>query len=153
MDKMDVAQKITEKIESGELPKKIELPQEVLDELIAREQKASSESETSLKYDFKPVPKSKSTQEQAVKGGEVDYSQGIDLSYASAIASVASDADIALAYNTVLGCLSTADKTQIAAYLNNGQEGAAYNLVASRITGSAYATLAGLYYKYLPMVQ
>ena len=147
MDKMDVAEKVTEKIESGELPEKIELPQEVLDELIAREQ------ESSLKFDFKAVPKSKLTQEQAAKGGEVDYSQGIDLSYASAIASVASGADIALAYNTVLGCLSAADKVQIAAYLKNGQEGAAYNLVASRLTGSAYATLAGLYYKYLPMVQ
>ncbi len=153
MDKMDVAEKVTEKIESGELPEKIELPQEVLDELIAREKESSSESESSLKFDFKAVPKSKSTQEQTTQGGEVDYSQGIDLSYASAIASVASGADIALAYNTVLGCLSTADKVQIAAYLKNGQEGAAYNLVASRLTGSAYATLAGLYYKYLPMVQ
>ena len=153
MDKMDVAEKVTEKIESGELPEKIELPQEVLDELIAREKESSSSSESSLKFDFKAVPKSKSTQEQTTQGGEVDYSQGIDLSYASAIASVASGADIATAYNAVLGCLSAADKTQIAAYLKNGQEGAAYNLVASRLTGDAYATLAGLYYKYLPMVQ
>ncbi len=152
IDKMDVAEKVTEKIESGELPEKIELPQEVLDELTGAEQETASESEAPLKYDFKPVPKSH--QEQTTQsGGEVDYSQGIDLSYASAIASVASGADIAAAYNAVLGCLSSADKRQIASYLKNGQEGAAYNLVASRLTGGAYATLASLYYKYLPMVQ
>lgn len=138
MDKMEVTEKITEKIKSGELPEKMELPPEVEEELSS----SATESETEGEG-----------QQSGQSQGTVDYSQGIDLSYASAIASVASGADIALAYNTVLGCLSSADKVQIASYLKNGQEGAAYNLVASRLTGSAYATLAGLYYKYLPMVQ
>ncbi len=148
MDKMNVVEKVNKKIESGELPEKIELPKEVIEELTSLEQESDSEP----KFDFKPQPKA--TKEPTTQSdGVIDYSQGIDLSYASAIASVASGADIALAYNTVLGCLSVADKVQIAAYLKNGQEGSAYNLVASRLTGSAYATLAGLYYKYLPMVQ
>lgn len=146
MDKMEVTEKITEKIEAGELPEKIELPPEVEEELSS----FATESETESESESETVEEG---QQSAQSQGTVDYSQGIDLSYASAIASVASGADIALAYNTVLGCLSTADKVQIASYLKNGQEGAAYNLVASRLTGSAYATLAGLYYKYLPMVQ
>ena len=92
-------------------------------------------------------------QATAQEGGQAVGGGGIDLSYASAIASVASSADIAAAYSSVLGCLSAADKQQIATYLKNGQESEAYSLVYSRITGDAYATLAGLYYKYLPMVQ
>lgn len=134
---MEIGDKINQKIEAGELPKKLELPKEALEELTTPE---PSED-----------PESQAPQQQP--SGGVDYSQGIDLSYAGAIAAVASGADISLAYSTVLGCLSPADKSQIAAYLKNGQYGPIYSLVASRLTGSAYATLAGLYYKYLPMVQ
>ncbi len=145
MNKTGVTEKvadkiITDKIESGELPRRIPLPEEALEKL----------------KELEPSPTAEATeapQEQPAQSSGVDYSQGIDLSYASAIASVASGADIATAYSVVLGCLSAADKSQIKAYLSSGQEGAAYNLVASRLTGDAYATLAGLYYKYLPMVQ
>ena len=78
---------------------------------------------------------------------------GIDLSYASQIASIASGADIAAATSAVLGCLSAADKAEIASLLASGRDSEAYGLVYSRISGDAYATLVGLYYKYLPMVQ
>lgn len=146
MNKTGVTEKIadkiiTDKIESGEIPRKIPLPEEALEKL--------KELEPSPVVEATEEP----AQQQQTQSGSVDYSQGIDLSYASAIAAVASGADIATAYSVVLGCLSPADKSQIKAYLSSGQEGAAYNLVASRLTGDAYATLAGLYYKYLPMVQ
>ena len=147
MNKTGVTEKIadkiiTDKIESGVIPRKIPLPEEALEKL----------------KELEPTPVVEATEEpaaqqQQTQSGSVDYSQGIDLSYASAIAAVASGADIATAFRVVLGCLSPADKSQIKAYLSSGQEGAAYNLVASRLTGDAYATLAGLYYKYLPMVQ
>lgn len=114
---------------------------------------ASSQEEEQPAEQAEPDQPETEQQEAVQQGGQSTGGGGIDLSYASAIASVASSEDIAAAYSAVLGCLSAADKQQIAAYLKNGQESEAYSLVYSRITGDAYATLAGLYYKYLPMVQ
>ncbi|MBE7042131.1 MAG: hypothetical protein E7399_01365 [Ruminococcaceae bacterium] len=159
--------KVESKVKSGELkiPENIEIPQEVLEqlpELIAgfENQPATktakgeqTESKEEKQSEVQEQTQEQMTQQSSQSSGTVNYNQGVDLSYASAIASVASGADVAAAYSAVLGCLSAADKAQIAAYLASGQDGAAYSLVASRITGDAYATLLSLYYKYLPMVQ
>lgn len=162
--------KVSSEIESGELklPEQLEIPQEIQERIseqikTGREQNGQDGDETRpseqpSEHDSSDVsvpseqPNSASSS-QNNGNGNATGSQGVDLSYASAITSVASSADIVTAYSTVLACLSAEDKVQIASYLASGQSGEAYSLVASRLTGEAYSVLLGLYYKYLPMVQ
>lgn len=149
MKKME--EQLREQAESGELqlPEGFVFQQEVLEQLPNPEEQQFLEQPE--QQDEQPVEEQPTVQQG--NGGGVGSGGGVDLSYASAIASVASSADIAAAYSAVLGCLSAADKAQVAAYLANGQDSEAYSLVYSKITGDAYQTLVGLYYKYLPMVQ
>lgn len=160
--------KVSSEIESGQLklPEQLEISPE-LQERISESVKTDREQNEQGGDETQPSdrPSERDSSDVSVNSeqpnsassspnsGNADDSQGVDLSYASAIASVASGADIATAYSTVLGCLSSEDKVQIASYMANGQSGEAYNLVASRLTGEAYSVLLGLYYKYLPMVQ